>query len=130
MTTNCFFADAQVAWSDGWQDYLRLMLILGGILIVAFLTLRFWIPKLAQVKSNRRGPIEVVTRFQLEPDRTLYVLAIGQSKLLVASSQAGVQLIRELTENELITSPDNKEEHNNENIFERLMQSIKSPRNV
>ena len=129
MTHHPIFPGAMILWSAEWVDYLKLMLILGGILIVAFLTLRFWIPKLARVNRNAAGPIQVVARFLLEPNKTLYVLAIGQTRMLVASSEAGVQLIQSLAVQDLEQAASNKDEADSENTFERLLQSIKLRRN-
>jgi flagellar biogenesis protein FliO len=116
-------------WSEGWLDYLKLMLILAGVLIVAFLTLRFWIPKLARVTRSNSGPIRVVTRFALEPTKTLYVLAVGRAKLLLASSEAGVQLIQSLADDDLDDVLSNKNEDEDENTLGRILQSLKSRRN-
>lgn len=130
MTNRLVFASAQFLSSEGWLDYLRLMLVLGGVLIVAFFTLRFWLPKLASVNRNTSGPIQVITRFSLEPNKSLYVLAVGRSKILVASSEAGVQLIKPLTGDEFEEALNNKKEPQNENTFERFLQSMKLRKNV
>jgi flagellar biogenesis protein FliO len=130
VTDHVIFPVATLLWSAEWVDYLKLILILGGILIVAFLTLRFWIPKLARVNRDASGPIQVVARFLLEPNKTLYVLAIGQARMLVASSEAGVQLIQPLAAQDLEQAASNKDEADHENTFERLLQSIKSRRNL
>lgn len=130
MTNRLVFASAQFLSSEGWLDYLRLMLVLGGVLIVAFFSLRFWLPKLASVNRNTSGPIQVITRFSLEPNKSLYVLAVGRSKILVASSEAGVQLIKPLTGDEFEEALNNKKEPQNENTFERFLQSMKLRKNV
>ena len=115
--------------TDQWLDYLKLMLILGGVLIVAFLTLRYWMPKLARVNRSTSGPIQVLTRFPLEPNKTLYLLAVGRMKMLVASSEAGVHLVQRLAAEDLEDALNNKPELENENKFERFMQSMKSRKN-
>ena len=130
MTNRLVLASVQVSSSEGWLDYLKLMLILGGVLIVAFLTLRFWLPKLASVNRNAPGPIQVITRFSLEPNKTLYILAVGRSKILVASSEAGVQLIKPFAGDEFEETLNNKMEAHNENTFERFLQSMKLRKNV
>ena len=125
MTAHLIFADAQGLWSDGWIDYIKLMLVLGGILIVAFLTLRYWMPKVVSITRNPSGPIQVLTRFSLEPNRTLYVIAVGEAKLLLASSEAGVQLIRTLAAQDLEKGISNKAQPENDNTFGGLLRSMK-----
>jgi flagellar biogenesis protein FliO len=126
MTNWLVLADAQPLWSSGWVDYIKLMLVLGGILIVAFLTLRYWMPKLASLNRNSSGPIQVLTRFSLEPNKTLYLVALGEARMLLASSEAGVQLIQTLASEDLEKALDNKIEPENDNSFGRLLRSMKS----
>lgn len=125
MTVHLMCAGAPGLWSDGWIDYIKLLLVLGGILIVAFLTLRYWMPKLASITGNTSGPIQVLTRFSLEPNRTLYVIAVGEAKLLLASSEAGVQLIQMLAAEDLEKALSNKVQAENDNTFGRLLRSMK-----
>src|SRR5215831_16838321 len=125
MTNHFVLADAQVLGSSAWTDYIKLMLVLGGILIVAFLTLRFWMPKLASINKSASGPIQVLARFPLEPNKTLYVIAVGQAKMLVASSEAGVQLIQTLAAEDLDEASSNKLQTENDNTFGRLLRSMK-----
>jgi flagellar biogenesis protein FliO len=128
MTNWLVLADAQPLWSNGWIDYLKLMLVLGGLLIVAFLTLRFWMPKLASINRNSSGPIQVLTRFSLEANKSLYIVAVGETRMLLASSEAGVQLIQMLAPEDLEKALSNKTEPENDNSFGPLLRSIK-PRN-
>ena len=123
--THLIFADTLGLWSDGWIDYIRLILVLGGILIVAFLTLRYWMPRLASITRNSSGPIQVLTRFSLEPNRTLYVIAFGEAKLLLATSEAGVQLLQTLAAEDLEKGLSNKSQPEVDNTFGRLLWSMK-----
>jgi flagellar biogenesis protein FliO len=125
MTNWLVLADTPSLWSNGWIDYLKLMLVLGGLLIVAFLSLRFWMPKLASINRNSSGPIQVLTRFSLEANKTLYIVAVGETRMLLASSEAGVQLIRALAAQDLEKALSNKTEPENDNSFGRLLRSIK-----
>ena len=75
----------------GWGDYVRLMLVLCGILALAVAAIRFWLPKLPMRNKAAAGPLEVFARFPLEPRRTLYIVKAANSYLLIATSEAGVQ---------------------------------------
>lgn len=86
--------------SVGVGDYVRLMLVLCGILALAVVAIRFWFPKLLMMKQAPTGPIEVCARMPLEPRRTLYIVKAGSSYMLLASSEAGVQHLAALSAEE------------------------------
>lgn len=86
--------------SIGWGEYVRLMLVLSGILALAVVAIRFWIPKMAMWKQSATGPLEVCARLSLEPRRTLYIVKAAGSYILLASSEAGVQHLSALNASE------------------------------
>src|SRR3982751_1327401 len=83
--------------SIGWVEYVRLMLVLCGILALAVLAIRYWLPKIAIWNKPAHGPIEICARFPLEPRRTLYIVKAANSYVLLASSEAGVQHLTALS---------------------------------
>jgi flagellar biogenesis protein FliO len=109
----------------GWADYLRVMLILGALLIFAFLTLRFWMPRLVQLRKSSNGPIRVAARLALEPNKSLYVVTIGKANLLIAGSEAGLHFVTKLEPSDLDGFPLDpiQEEPSN---FARLIRAMKS----
>jgi len=86
--------------SIGWAEYARLMLVLCGILALAIVAIRFWLPKISMWNKPATGPIEVCARFPLEPRRTLYIVKAAGSYMLLASSEAGVQHLISLSADE------------------------------
>jgi flagellar biogenesis protein FliO len=86
--------------SAGWGEYVRLMLVLCGILALAVVAIRYWLPKLTAFNRPATGPIEVCARLPLEPRRTLYIVKAANSFLLLASSEAGVQHLAALSAEE------------------------------
>ena len=84
---------------EGWMGYAKLMLILGAVLIVA-LAVRSWVPKLTRPGTPSSRRIRVLAWHPLEPRKTLYVVAVGNNFILVASSEAGVHLMATLDPNE------------------------------
>ena len=86
--------------SIGWGEYARLMLVLCGILALAVVAIRVWLPKMAMWNKSAAGPIEVCARLPLEPRKTLYIVKAANSYLLLASSEAGVQHLAALSPEE------------------------------
>ncbi len=82
-------------------DFIRIMAILGGILLLAWTGVRYWVaPRMPRVSGLRDGVIEVVAKQQLDPRNTLYVIKAGDEHLLVSASDAGgVNLLREVSVN-------------------------------
>jgi flagellar protein FliO/FliZ len=86
--------------SMGWGDYVRLMLVLCGILALAVVAIRLWLPKMSMWNKSGAGPIEICARLPLEPRRTLYIVKAANSYMLLASSEAGVQHLAVLNADE------------------------------
>src|SRR5215813_7599405 len=82
--------------SMGILDYLKLLLVLAGILVLAYVGIRFVIPRMMGVHVSAAGPIQVLARYPLEPKRTLYAIKAGSDVLLIGSSESGLQLLKEL----------------------------------
>ncbi|MBV9157207.1 MAG: FliO/MopB family protein [Acidobacteriaceae bacterium] len=86
--------------SVGWGEYVRLMLVLCGILALAVVAIRVWLPKISMWNKSAAGPIEICARLPLEPRRTLYIVKAANSYMLLASSEAGVQHLAALSADE------------------------------
>jgi flagellar biogenesis protein FliO len=112
--------------SNGFADYFRLMLVLGGILLLAFVAIRFWIPKLMPWNRPASGPMQVWAKLPLEPQRTLYIIKAGRSFLLVASSEAGVQYIMSLHAEDFEGASEHKEPQTGESRFASLIRTGKA----
>ncbi len=68
-------------------DYLKLLAVLAGVLILAFVVVRHWLPSLTGLKPPDGGPIEVMARFPLEPRKTLYIIRTGSDYFLIGTSE-------------------------------------------
>lgn len=77
-------------------DYFKLLAILAGILILAYLTIRYWLPALTGVRQLQQGPIQVVARFPLEPRKTLYIVKTGGDMFLIGTSDSDMFFLTEL----------------------------------
>jgi len=112
--------------SSGFADYFRLMLVLGGILLLAFVAIRFWIPKWMPWSRPSSGPMRVWARLPLEPQRTLYIIKAGQSFLMVASSEAGVQYLMSLNAEDFAGASEPEEPQTAESRFAPLIRTGKA----
>jgi flagellar protein FliO/FliZ len=77
-------------------EYLKVITILGCVVVFAFAGLRFWLPKLTGIRGTASGPMHVAWRLALEPRKMLYIVRAGSDYVLVAASDAGVQLLTSL----------------------------------
>jgi flagellar protein FliO/FliZ len=77
-------------------EYLKVIAILAFVIVFAFIALRFWLPKLTGIRATTNGPIDVAWRLALEPRKTLYIVRAGSDYVLLATSEAGVQLLTSL----------------------------------
>jgi len=82
--------------SSGVLDYIKLLLVLCGILILAYITIRHLIPRVIGINSGVTGPIQVLARYPLEPKKTLYAIKAGEDVLLIGSSESGLQFLKAL----------------------------------
>jgi flagellar biogenesis protein FliO len=94
QTTN---PSGEIGWvANEFTSLLRLVLILAGILILAFFVLRFAVPKFFGVDHLRTGPITVVARYALEPRKNIYVVQVGTEFFLVGTSETNIQFLTSL----------------------------------
>lgn len=74
-------------------SYLKLVFVLGAILVLAYLAVRFWLPRLAGLRTSQAGPIQIVGRLPIEPRKTLYVIKTGQECFLIGTSDADIHYL-------------------------------------
>ena len=86
---------------DNIGDFVKLVVVLGGILLLAYGTLRWWLPRMTGIRPGARGPIQVVSRFPLEPRKTLYLLKVGGTYQLLSSTDNAVRPLATLTPEEI-----------------------------
>lgn len=78
-----------------WWDYLKVLAVLAILAAAAFALVRYVGPRVP-VSSGNAGPIRVLTRYTLEPRKTLYLIQIGEETMLVGSAENSLSLIRTL----------------------------------
>ena len=82
--------------NDGILAYFKLIAILAGVLVVAVLAVRVWLPRMMTTSVATSGPIQVAARLALEPRKVLYVVKAGEDYFLVATSESGVHWLTAL----------------------------------
>lgn len=80
--------------SFAWM-LLQTLLALGLVCLLIYALFRWVLPRLG-ASGSQRGMVRVVDAMTLEPRKSLYIVEVAGRWLLIASSEAGVQLISEL----------------------------------
>jgi flagellar biogenesis protein FliO len=86
-------------------DYARLLLVLGGVLLLAYIALRYLLPKVTGMRQASSGPMQVVARMTLEPGKNLYVIKAGSACFLVGTSAAGIHYLAPVDAEAVQTAP-------------------------
>jgi flagellar biogenesis protein FliO len=76
-----------------WGDYVKTIVILMGICLLAVGALKFLGPRLRANAGSFSGGIRVIARQALEPRKTLYVVRAGQTTMLIATSGESVHFM-------------------------------------
>lgn len=74
---------------------LKMCLTLGAVCILAFLVLRYGLPKLTGLQPQG-GLVRVVTRFPLEPQKSLYIVEVAGKSLLLGVTSDRIDLLTQL----------------------------------
>ena len=85
-------------------EYFKVIATLAIVVVVAYAGLRFCLPKLAGMGRRASGPMQVVWRLTLEPRKMLYIVRAGSDYILLAASDAGVQLLTPLDAGKIETA--------------------------
>ena len=76
-----------------WGDYVKTIVILIGICLLAVGALKFLGPRLRANTGSSSERIRVLARQALEPRKNLYVVRAGQTTMLVATSGESVHFM-------------------------------------
>lgn len=77
-------------------DYIEVLIALGGVLILAYVTLHFGLPRMMGMRTSAAGPIRVLARYPLEPKKTLYLVKTGSQVVLIATAENRVEYLTAL----------------------------------
>lgn len=74
---------------------LKMCLTLGAVCILAFLVLRYGLPRLTGLQPQG-NLVRVVTRFPLEPQKSLYIVEVAGKSLLLGVTSDRIDLLTQL----------------------------------
>ncbi len=80
--------------------FIKMLVVLGIVLGLALVTIRYVMPKGRWNKRSRGGWVDVVGRVMLEPHKNLYLLKLAGRYLVVGSAEQSLSLILELSKEE------------------------------
>lgn len=82
--------------------FVKMLLFLIIVCVLAILFLKYVVPRTGFLKGVQKGKyFNVLGRYQLEPRKSLYVVEVGGRYLVIGSADHGINLITELTEEEV-----------------------------
>jgi len=122
--------DLQTPLSDGWLAYAKLTLVLAGVLIGAYVAVRYGLPRLSLARASQ-GPIEIRARLALEPRKSLYLVALGTARLLIATSETGVSFLTRVESSDLQeTGSSNAPPPQNDKDFKSFIRAFRDRKDV
>ncbi len=74
-------------------EYVQVMCVLAGVLAIAYVTLRFGLPRFFGMRKSASGPIQTVASYRLEPKKTLYLVKVGTQMFLIGTSEGQVEYL-------------------------------------
>jgi len=77
-------------------DMVRVLFILCAVLLLAYVAVRHWLPRLTGLRNLQSSPIQILARTPLEPKKNLYLLKVGSEVLLVGTSEAHLHFLKAL----------------------------------
>ena len=83
--------------------FIKMLLVLGIVSILAVLLLKYGLPKMGLARRFHQGKyFHVLGRFVLEPHKTLYLVNVGKRYLVLGVADAGIHLVTEITKEEAL----------------------------
>lgn len=123
-----FFCIPKLAWADAiempphpyWKDFVNMLItlfcILGLIMISIWALKKIFRSRMRQM--NKHTAIKIIERRTLTPKSSLYLVNILGKNVVIAESQAGIQMITEVGQFE----PDEEEKKETSSSFAAVLQ--------
>jgi flagellar biogenesis protein FliO len=74
-------------------EYIQVLLVLGGVLALAYAALKFGLPRLFEYRAPADGPIQMVARYPLEPKKSIYLVRVGSQVFLLGTSEGQMEYL-------------------------------------
>ena len=86
-------------------DILKMLFVLAGVLLLAWVVTKHWLPRMMGGVRTQIGPMSVVARYSLEPRKTLYIVRAGSQYLLLGCSEGQISYLTELPASSIEETP-------------------------
>lgn len=95
-----------------WGALLQMVVVLGGVSLLAYLLLGKLLPKLMRVPSPTGRPrlMRVVDRLAIDQRRSILLISVGDQHFLVGNSEGGIHLISPLDSETVLRAESNAEQ--------------------
>lgn len=77
-------------------EFVRVLFILAAVVLLAYVAVRHWLPRVTGLRNLEAGPIQILARTPLEPKKALYLLKVGSEILLVGTSENQLHFLKAL----------------------------------
>ena len=77
-------------------DVVKLLFVLAGVLLMAYVVTRHWLPRMMGAGRPAIGPMSVVARYTIEPRKTLYIVRAGSEYVLLGCSEGQISFLKDL----------------------------------
>ena len=78
--------------------FFRMLLVLGAVCALAYASLRWGLRRFAPTKPAATGLLSIEDRIHLSPKRQLLIVRVGKDRILIGSSEAGLQRLHQIHE--------------------------------
>lgn len=80
--------------------FIKVVLAMIVVCVTAYFGIKYLLPKGSFIKKSSRSEIEILERFPLEPRKSLYILKVGNRRVLIGTTENSVHSLLELEEKE------------------------------
>lgn len=77
-------------------EIVRVLFILAGVVLLAYVAVRYWLPRVSGLRNPESSPIQILARTPLEPKKAIYLLKVGSEILLVGTSENHLHFLKTL----------------------------------
>ena len=106
-------------------DFVRMVLILGGVIAVIY-GIFFFLKKVGNPKYSENSLISVVATQNLQGNRSVHLIEVGNELLLIGSAEGSVRLIKKIEDGETLDTIKlhRSEAHAGEGNFSQTLRGI------
>lgn len=90
--------------------FMKVMFALLVVCLIAFVVLKYVLPRASFVRRAADSDVEIIERFTLEPKKNLYILKVATKYLLVGTTENSIRSLLELDAKEISREKPRKED--------------------